>query len=74
MTIFDNDTTPVDLVTLTIIASTNCTVDEAEIEVWEAQAYGKATIHFDSQSICERVASSMQLIGVRATVDPEWTD
>jgi FlaG/FlaF family flagellin (archaellin) len=74
VTIFDNDVTPVDLVMLTIISATNCSVDEAEIEVWEAQAYGKASIHFDSQSICERIANTMLSIGVKATVDPEWTD
>ena len=35
--IFDNDNVPRELVILTILAQTGGTVEEAEIEVWEAE-------------------------------------
>ncbi|HLO99091.1 MAG TPA: ATP-dependent Clp protease adaptor ClpS [Fimbriimonas sp.] len=72
--IYDNDTTPLDMVIITIIAATGCTVEEATIEAWEAQAYGKAPIHFATQTECQLVATKMLSIGVHANVQPEWEE
>lgn len=72
--IYDNDHTPIDMVIITIIAATGCTVEEAQIETWEAQTYGKAAIHFASEKECQAVAAKMMTIGVQANVQPEWED
>lgn len=72
--IHNNDHTPYDLVLLTVMAATECGVEEAEIETWEAHHYGKAPIHFDTQAECERVAQVVGAIGVKTTVCPEWND
>jgi ATP-dependent Clp protease adapter protein ClpS len=72
--IFNDDHTPIDLVVLTVIAATKCSVEEAEIETWEAHHYGKAPIHFSSESECDQVARVLQSIGVKTEVVPEWTE
>lgn len=72
--IFNNDVTPFDLVVITIMAATECGVEEAEIEAWEAHTYGKAPIHFSSEEECQIAASVMRSIGVKAEVCPEWND
>jgi ATP-dependent Clp protease adapter protein ClpS len=72
--IYNDDHTPYDLVVLTIIAATQCTVEEAEIETWEAHHYGRAPIHFASEQECEMAAQVMRSIGVKSEVLPEWTD
>ena len=72
--IFNNDHTPMDLVVLTIMVATNCEATEAEIETWEAHHYGKAPIHFASESECNQVASVLQSIGVKTEVRLEWED
>lgn len=72
--IYDNDHTPFDLVVMTVMIATQCTAEEAEIEAWEAQAYGKAPIHFASESECQHVASVLEAIGVKTSVLPEWEE
>jgi ATP-dependent Clp protease adapter protein ClpS len=72
--IFNDDHTPMDLVVLTIMVATRCDATEAEIETWEAHHYGKAPIHFSSESECHQVASVLQSIGVKTEVCLEWED
>ncbi len=72
--IFDNDHTPLELVILTLIVATKCDVQEAEMEAWEAQAYGKAPVHFSTETECQAVAQMMENIGVKTAVQPEWDD
>jgi hypothetical protein len=72
--VYNNDTTPYDLVVLTVIAATHCSVEEAEIEVWEARHYGKAPIHFATQEECDSVAEVIRGIGVKCEVLPEWKE
>ncbi|MBS1700539.1 MAG: ATP-dependent Clp protease adaptor ClpS [Armatimonadetes bacterium] len=72
--IFDNDETPLELVILTLMVSTKCDVQEAEMEAWEAQAYGKAPVHFSTEADCTAVAQAMENIGVKSAVQPEWDD
>ncbi len=72
--IYDNDHTPLDLVIMTVMIATQCTAEEAEIEAWETQAYGKAPIHFSSESECNHVAQVLEAIGVKTSVQPEWKE
>jgi hypothetical protein len=73
-TIYDNDHTPLDAVIIAIVRATRCDYEEANMETWEAQTYGKAAIHFASEEECTFVAAIMRSIGVEATVDKEWAD
>lgn len=72
--IYDNDTTPVEAVIIAIMEATSCSAEEANIETWEVDAYGKAPIHFATETECQVVATKMLSIGVHANVQPEWED
>ncbi len=72
--IFNNDHTPQQLVTAALMAATKCDRKEAEIEVWEAEHYGKAAVHYASRAECEEVAQVMKAIGVESLVSTEWAE
>ena len=72
--IFDNDFTPMDEVVQVLIESTGCDVEEAYMEMWEAHHFGKAPVHFASESICHAVANIINTIGVSTEVAKEWLD
>jgi ATP-dependent Clp protease adaptor protein ClpS len=72
--IFNNDYTPVDMVVLALIRATACTLQEAEMETWEAHNFGKAPVHFASKNECEKAATIISSIGVKTEVSPEWND
>ncbi len=54
--------------------STGCGLEEASIETWEAQMYGKTAVHFSSRNECEIVAVMISSIGVKTEVSREWKD
>ncbi len=70
--IFNNDTNSFDEVVLAIMRATGCSLQEAYMETWEADHYGKANIHFGTQVACCAVAAIVSQIGVRTLVQPEW--
>lgn len=72
--IFNNDTNTFEEVIEAITLATGCTLEEAYIETWEAHTYGKASIHFATQTACCAVASIVSNIGVKTEVRPEWED
>lgn len=72
--IYNNATTSYNAVIEALIAATQCELEEAEIETWEAHTFGKAAVHFSSQSECETAAQLIHAIGVRTDVCPEWAD
>jgi ATP-dependent Clp protease adaptor protein ClpS len=72
--IFNNPTNTMEEVVEILMAATGCDAEEAYIEMWEAHTYGKASVHFDSRTECERVAEVIASIGVRTEVTPEWID
>lgn len=72
--IYNNDTTPVDDVLAVLLQSTGCTLQEAMVEVWEAETYGQASVHFAKRDECEIVATMISSIGVRTQVRPEWDE
>ncbi len=71
---FNNDVNTIDEVIEVLCRATQCGLDEAEIETWEAHTYGKAPVHFASQDECTSVAEVISAIGVRTEVEREWTD
>jgi ATP-dependent Clp protease adapter protein ClpS len=72
--IYNNDYNSMDEVIAILMHATGCDLQEAMIETWEANAFGKASVHFASKSECGRVAQIIAGIGVRTEVCPEWED
>ena len=72
--IYNNDYTPQDVVLLVLMRATGCSTEEAYMEMWEAEHYGKASVHFADEKECRRVATIIEGVGVKATVEPEWDD
>lgn len=72
--IFDNDVTPIDMVIAILMESTGCDESEAFIECWEAQTFGKTSVHFSSQKECQEIANIISSIGVATEVRKEWDD
>lgn len=72
--IYSNDHTPQDVVVMVIMRATGCTTEEAYIEMWEAEHYGKAPVHFANEEECQKVADIIESVGVATSVLPEWND
>lgn len=72
--IYNNDTNSMEEVVEIIVAATGCSIDEAEIEMWEAHVVGKAPVHFAAKSECDDVAAIIASIGVKTEVAREWSD
>jgi len=74
VTIFNNDQTDRDDVFDVLVKATSCEPQEAEIEIWEAERYGKSHVHFAVRDECESVASVIGTIGVKTEVTLEWDE
>jgi ATP-dependent Clp protease adaptor protein ClpS len=72
--IFNNETNSMEEVVEILMAATGCSAEEAEIEMWEAHTFGKASVHFASRVECEEAASIIGSIGVKTEVSREWND
>ncbi len=72
--IFNNDHTPVQWVVAAVMRATGCGQREAEVEVWEAERFGRAPVHFASKDECDGAAAIIASIGVQTEVSPEWSD
>lgn len=72
--IHNNDITPFDLVILTLMQATGCDLEEASMEAWEAHHFGKAPVHFSSETQCHQIAQMIEQVGVKTSVSPEWDD
>jgi hypothetical protein len=74
VTIHNNDHTDRDVVFDAIVRATQCDHQEAEIEIWEAERYGRAAVHFAARDECDGVADVIRGIGVHADVSLEWDE
>lgn len=74
VTMFNNETNSFDEVITILMIATDCSVDEAEIEAWEAHTYGQAHVHFSSKENCDEVAQIISSIGVATEVTLEWPE
>ncbi len=72
--IYNNDTTPMEIVVDLLMTATGCDADEAYLEMWEAHHFGKAPVHFSTISECEKAAGIIASGGVKTTVEPEFID
>lgn len=70
--IFNNDENAVEEVVAILMVATGCSIEEAEIETWEAHTFGETAVHFADLDECEAVARVIARIGVRTEIRPEW--
>jgi ATP-dependent Clp protease adaptor protein ClpS len=70
--IFNNDHNNVEEVIAILMVATGCSIEEAEIETWEAHTFGETAVHFADLEECEAVARVISRIGVRTEIRPEW--
>lgn len=66
--IFNDDITPYDAVVAILMVATGCSLEEAEMETWEAHHHGRALVHYGTNAECNRVASTIESIGVKTKV------
>lgn len=72
--IFNNDVTPLETVVEVLMLATQCDLEEAAIEAWEAHHLGQASVHFAGKDECDEAAGLISRVGVRTEVLPEWKD
>jgi ATP-dependent Clp protease adapter protein ClpS len=70
--IFNNDTNSMEEVIEALMRATGCDLEEASIEAWEADHYGKAPVHFASHEKCQEVCNCLGRIGLKTEVTQEW--
>jgi ATP-dependent Clp protease adaptor protein ClpS len=69
--IFNNDANSFDQVIAVLMHATECDLQEATLETWEAHTFGQAKVHFAPQLECKHVARIISAIGVRTEVRKE---
>jgi len=68
VTVFNNEVNTFDEVIYILMLATQCSVEEAQIETWEIHHMGETCVHISSKEECERAATIIGSIGVRAVV------
>ncbi len=71
VTVFDNDYNTYDQVMSILMLATGCTSDEAYIESWEIDHYGKCVVHQGLEKECQRAADVIGSIGIKVEVTKE---
>ncbi|HRJ27780.1 MAG TPA: ATP-dependent Clp protease adaptor ClpS [Fimbriimonadaceae bacterium] len=71
VTVYNNETNTYEEVITILMIATACTPDEAYIEAWEIDHYGRCGVHRASKEVCEDVAAIIRAIGIRVEVERE---
>jgi ATP-dependent Clp protease adaptor protein ClpS len=71
VTVFNNDTNTYDQVMFVLMLATGCTSEEAYIEAWEIDHYGKCIVHKACESECKKAADVISTIGIKVEATPE---
>jgi hypothetical protein len=69
--IHNNDHNSFDQVIAVLIHATECDIQEASLEAWEAHTFGAAKVHHAPQLECKHVARIISSIGVKTEVRRE---
>jgi ATP-dependent Clp protease adaptor protein ClpS len=69
--IFNNDVNSFDQVIAVLMHATECDLQEASLEAWEAHTFGAAKVHHAPQHECRHVARIISAIGVLTEVRRE---
>ncbi len=70
VTVFDNNKNSYDEVMSVLMHATCCTSEEAYIEAWEVDHYGKCIVHTACQTECETAANVIATIGIKVEATP----
>ena len=71
VTVFDNNKNSYDEVMSVLMRATCCTSEEAYIEAWEVDHYGKCVVHTAGQTECESAADVIATIGIKVEATPD---
>jgi hypothetical protein len=71
VTVFNNDINSYDEVMFVLMLATGCTSEEAYIEAWEVDHYGKCVVHKACESECKKAADVIATIGIKVEATPE---
>lgn len=69
--VYDNDVNTYEQVMHILMLATACTEEEAYIEAWEIDHFGRSIVHYASEDECHRVAGVISTIGIRVEVAQE---
>ena len=70
VTVYDNEVNTYEEVMLVLMLSTGCDGEEAYIEAWEIDHYGKCVVHRASETECKKTADVIAKIGIRVEATP----
>jgi hypothetical protein len=71
VTVFDNDYNTYEQVMAILMLATGCCSDEAYIETWEIDHFGKCVVHHACERVCRKAAEIIGTIGIRVEVTEE---
>lgn len=71
VTVFNNDINTYAEVILILMIATQCTEEEAYIEAWEIDNFGKCVVHRSSEAECTRAADIIAQIGIAVEATPD---
>ncbi len=71
VTVFNNDTNTYDEVMRVLMIATGCNSEEAYIETWEIDHFGKCVVHKACESECKKAAEVIAMIGIQVEVTPD---
>lgn len=68
--VYNNDVNTYEEVMTVLMLATGCDAEEAYIETWEVDHYGKASVHRSTEDECNRVADVIRAIGITVETQP----
>lgn len=68
--VYDNETNTYEEVMVILMLATGCGEEEAYVEAWEVDHYGKCVVHRAAGDECRTVAEVVATIGIRAEALP----
>jgi ATP-dependent Clp protease adaptor protein ClpS len=71
VTVFDNDHNTYEQVMQILMIATGCNSEEAYIEAWEIDHYGRCVVHKACEHECRRAADVIATIGIKVEATPD---
>ena len=69
--VYNNETNTYDEVIMVLMAATGCSAEEAYIETWEIDHFGKCAVHYAPETECLCAAGIIARIGIKVEVTEE---
>jgi ATP-dependent Clp protease adaptor protein ClpS len=71
VTVFDNDHNTYEQVMQILMIATGCNSEEAYIEAWEIDHYGRCIVHKACETECKKAAEVIATIGIQVEATPD---